>query len=102
MLQISRVVAKAETLFAAFNERFYYGEIATPAITVIPDGGRGAYGWASVDEVWNAEDGGYRELNVCAEYLDRPLPEVARTILHEMAHLYNLQHGIEDTSNNGY
>lgn len=101
-MQISKVVSKVEALFAAFNDHFYSGEIATPAITVHPDGGRGAYGWASVNEIWSAEDGQYRELNICAEYLDRPLAEVARTVLHEMVHLSNLQNGIMDTSNNGY
>ncbi len=36
------------------------------------------------------------------ETIDRPIGEVAATMLHEMAHLYNLTHGIEDVSNNGY
>ena len=44
----------------------------------------------------------YREINLCAEYLDRPIFELAATLLHEMAHLYNLVHGIQDVSNNGY
>ena len=101
-MQISKVLSKAETLFEAFNDHFYNGELATPAITVHPDGGRGAYGWASVQKIWSAEDGQYRELNICAEYLDRPLVEVACTILHEMVHIHNIQNGIEDTSNNGY
>ncbi|MCL2082956.1 MAG: hypothetical protein FWH04_06955 [Oscillospiraceae bacterium] len=30
------------------------------------------------------------------------MPEVCGTMLHEMAHLYNIHHGIEDVSNNGY
>jgi len=44
----------------------------------------------------------HREINLCAEYLDRPMPELCATLLHEMTHLYNLQHGIADVSNNGY
>ena len=31
-----------------------------------------------------------------------PISEVAATMLHEMAHLYNLVNGIKDVSNNGY
>ena len=73
-----------------------------PAITVSLDGGRGAYGWCSIHEIWNAENELYREINLCAEYLDRPITEIAATLLHEMSHLYNLQHGIQDVSNNGY
>lgn len=44
----------------------------------------------------------YCEINICAEYLDRPMTEVCATMLHEGAHLYNLLHEVEDTSNNGY
>ena len=102
MLNISEIVAKAEAMFDLFNDHFYAGEMARPAITVSPDGGRGAYGWCSVYEIWQANGAAYREINICAEYINRPIGEVAATMLHEMAHLYNLNHGIKDVSNNGY
>ena len=56
----------------------------------------------SIQEIWNADGEKYREINLCAEYLDRPIFELAATLLHEMAHLYNLEHDIQDVSNNGY
>ncbi|MDR1409601.1 MAG: SprT-like domain-containing protein [Oscillospiraceae bacterium] len=102
MLKISEIVKKTEDMFDLFNAHFYNNELIRPAITVSPDGGRGSYGWCSVYEIWNAEDEKYREINLCAEYLDRPMNEVCATLLHEMAHLYNLQNGIQDVSNNGY
>ena len=102
MLNISEIVAKAEAMFDLFNDHFYAGEMARPAITVSPDGGRGAYGWCTVYEIWQADGQAYREINICAEYINRPISEVAGTMLHEMAHLYNLNHGIKDVSNNGY
>ena len=103
MLNISEIVAKAEAMFDLFNDHFYAGEMARPVITVSPDGGgRGAYGWCSVYEIWQANGAAYREINICAEYINRPIGEVAATMLHEMAHLYNLKHGIKDVSNNGY
>ncbi|MFQ6829638.1 MAG: SprT-like domain-containing protein [Acutalibacter sp.] len=102
MLQISEIVRKTEEMFDLFNQHFYEGELNRPAITVSPDGGRGAYGWCSINEIWNASGEKYREINLCAEYLDRPIFELAATLLHEMAHLYNLVHGIQDVSNNGY
>lgn len=102
MLQISKVVSKAEAMFHDFNQHFYGGELTTPAITISPDGGHGAYGWTSVHQIWRAGEDKYYEINVCAEYLDRPIVEVARTMLHEMAHLYNIIHEIQDVSNNGY
>lgn len=89
-------------MFDLFNQHFYNGELIRPAITVSPDGGRGAYGWCSVYEIWNDQGEAFREINICAEYIDRPIAEVAATMLHEMAHLYDLTHGIEDVSNNGY
>lgn len=103
MLNVSEIVAKTEEMFDLFNHHFYADELTRPAITVSPDGGRGAYGWCSIYEVW--QKGGaeaYREINICAEYIDRPIGEVAATMLHEMAHLYNLTNGIKDVSNNGY
>lgn len=102
MLQISEIVKKTEEMFDLFNEHFYHDELTRPAITVSPDGGRGAYGWCSIQKIWNAEGEKYREINLCAEYLDRPIFELAATLLHEMAHLYNLEHDIQDVSNNGY
>lgn len=103
MLNVSEIVAKTEAMFDLFNDHFYAGEMTRPAITVSPDGGRGAYGWCSIYEIWqNAGQEAYREINICAEYIDRPISEVAATMLHEMAHLYDLTHGIKDVSNNGY
>ena len=54
MLQISEIVRKTEEMFDLFNKHFYEGELNRPAITVSPDGGRGAYGWCSINEIWNA------------------------------------------------
>ena len=102
MLQLSEIVRKTEEMFDLLGEHFYDNELTRPAITVSPDGGRGAYGWCSINEIWNASGEKYREINLCAEYLDRPIFELAATLLHEMAHLYNLVHSIQDVSNNGY
>ena len=75
MLQISEIVRKTEEMFDLFNKHFYEGELSRPAITVSPDGGRGAYGWCSINEIWNASGEKYREITLCAEYLDRPIFE---------------------------
>ena len=80
MLQISEIVRKTEEMFDLFNEHFYEGELSHPAITVSPDGGRGAYGWCSINEIWNASGEKYREINLCAEYLDRSIFGLAATL----------------------
>jgi hypothetical protein len=107
MINISAVVAEAEAMFDACNDRFYDGELDRPAITITPDAvtpgkGQNCYGWCSIKEIWNAENERFREINICADYLDRPIKEVAATMLHEMAHLYDLEHEIKDTSNGTY
>jgi len=99
MLQISEIVKKTEEMFDLFNKHFYSRELTRPAITVSPDGGRGAYGWCSIQEIWNTSDEKYREINLCT---DRPMAELAATLLHEMAHLYDLEHDIQDVSNSSY
>ena len=102
MLNVSEIVARTESMFDILNAHFYNNELIRPAITVSSDGGRGAYGWCSIYEIWQANGEAYREINISAEYIDRPIAEVAATMLHEMAHLYDLTHGIKDVSNNGY
>ena len=44
MLKISEIVKKTEEMFDLLGEHFYAGELARPAITVSPDGGKKAYG----------------------------------------------------------
>lgn len=48
MLQISEIVKKTEKIFDLFNGHFYSNELTRSTITVSPDGGRGAYGWCSI------------------------------------------------------
>lgn len=81
MIQISDIVAKTEAMFDLFNEHFYGATLTRPAITVSPDGGRGAYGWCSVYEIWKGNGEAYREINICAEYINHPIGEVAATML---------------------
>ncbi len=89
MLQISEIVRKTEEMFDLFNEHFY-GRAEPPGHHCITGRRARAYGWCSINEIWNASGAKYREINLCAEYLDRPIFELAATLLHEMAHLYNL------------
>lgn len=106
---ISATVAKLESLFSTFNDRFYGGALQMPVITVSPSGRRKAcYGWCTTWKAWQDgsdqtedTDGGYFEINLCAEYLARPFQETCATLLHEMAHLYSLQQDVQDTSRSG-
>ena len=82
----------------------------TPRVTVIiarlnADARRkGAkYGHTTVRKVWNDADTGNDtyEVAMAAEYINRPTSEVFGTLLHEMAHAYNLANDIKDTDQNG-
>ena len=97
------VIDELETLFSKFNARFFENKLERLVITVSPDHTRGAYGWCTSWKAWQngAKEGGFYEVNLCAEYLNWPYEETCSTLLHEMVHLLNLQDGVQDTSRSG-
>ena len=101
-VSLKPVIEELENLFSKFNARFFDGGLEKPVITVSPDHTRGAYGWCTGWKAWKAgEDEGHYEINLCAEYLNRPFEETCGTLIHEMVHLQNLQDGVQDTSRSG-
>lgn len=77
-----------------------------PVIVVNSKGKRPAYGWCTGWKAWsdneNADkDEGYYEICITSEHLNREPKEVAETMLHEMAHLYNTLQGVQDCSRSG-
>lgn len=102
-ISLTPTLENIESLFSNFNEHFYNNKLHHALLTISPDSTKGSYGWCTTYEAWkfkNSENG-YFEINICAEYLNRPFEEVCATLLHEMAHLYNLQNDIKDTSRGG-
>lgn len=97
------VISELESLFSTFNKAFFEGKLEQPVITVSPDNTRGAYGWCTGWKAWQngEENGGFYEINLCAEYLNQPFEETCGTLIHEMVHLWNLQEGVQDTSRSG-
>lgn len=107
------IVEKLESLFSSFNDHFYNRELQQPVITISPNNRRvNCVGWCSSWKVWDNngsqpepvgenKGSGYYEINICAEYLDKHFEEICETLLHEMAHLYNAQSDIQDTSRSG-
>lgn len=85
-----------EELFNIFNEHFYSGELEKPIISIQRDMSS-SYGWCTTYKAWSTTDNQeFYEINLCAEYLNRTLSETCATLLHEMAHLYNITHNIQD------
>ena len=61
-----------------------------------------AYGHVTVSEIWKVKGEQKHELNIGAGTLDRPIENVCATKLHEMVHLYNMEHGVQDCSRGGH
>lgn len=102
MKNYHETVKMLDQLFDQLNKKYYNSEIGKPVITVMHDHTKSAYGWCTTQKIWKAGEEEFYEINICAEYLNRPIAEVAATLLHEMAHLYNLEHDIKDCSGGGY
>lgn len=102
METLNNVIGKLYTYFDLLNTHYYDDELVQPIITVQKDfnskKNQQTLGWCSVEKVWNDGKDKTREINICAESLSRPIEDVVGTLLHEMAHLFNLQQGIKDTS----
>lgn len=96
----SRTAGYLEKIFRGLNGYFFEGEeIAEPIITI--QNTPNAYGHVSVAKTWQAKGQEKHELNIGAGTLDRPIEDVCATMLHEMVHLYNMEHQVKDTSRGG-
>lgn len=98
-VKTSRSAGYIEKMFRTINADSFGGVIEEPIITiqVTP----GAYGHVSVAKVWKRGEETRHELNIAADWLDRPIEQVVATLIHEMVHLYNLQNGVQDCSRGG-
>lgn len=97
----SRSAGYLEKMFRQLNADSFGGELEEPIITIQTT--PGAYGHVTVGKTWKkgAEGEWRHELNISADWLDRPIENVVATMLHEMTHLYNIQHDIQDCSRGG-
>lgn len=86
-------------VFKAINDEYFDNELEVPTITI--QSTVGAYGHVSVNKVWHSTEIATHELNLSADYLNRPIENIVATLIHEACHLYAMQNDIKDTSNNG-
>lgn len=73
-------------------------------ITIQGNGNRkNVMGWCTVNKVWQDTFNNEKkyEIAIIGEYLNRGMHLVLSTLLHEMAHEYNLENKIIDVSRNG-
>jgi DNA-directed RNA polymerase subunit RPC12/RpoP len=88
-----------EYAFDVFN-RVYFNNELPPVVITIQDSKR-SYGHYTVYAEWRVENERLHEINVSSSYLNRPLPAVLSTLVHEMVHFYCALHGIKDCSGSG-
>lgn len=98
----SKMIEQLERLFNRLNKDLFNNELPLPIITIQSRGKRqGVLGWFTTRKIWENGNGGRYEINIVAESLNRPYIEIAETMLHEMCHLYNKEHDIQDCSRGG-
>lgn len=98
-MKMSDVVTKLENLFDLLNAAYFEDKLPKPVIT-----GQSTpkfYGHCSTKKIWKSENDARYEINIGAEYLNRPSADTAATMCHEMVHLYCLENGINDTCQKG-
>ena len=88
-----------------FLERAYiilnrvYFEDSLPEVVITIQSSQRAYGHITTEKIWKDEYDAYYEINISAEYLNRPVENIISTLIHEMCHLYAMVNNIKDTSN---
>ena len=98
-VKTSRTAGYLEKIFRALNADWFGGELEEPIITI--QSTPKAYGHVTVAKAWKRKDNWRHELNLGAEMLNRPIEHVVATMVHEMVHLYNIAHNVQDCSRGG-
>ncbi|MED2935299.1 SprT-like domain-containing protein [Bacillus wiedmannii] len=103
MITIDKINAELYRAYNIFNHHFFEGTLPSAAITIQSSyHHKLAMGWCTTKEIWGDKEGNNKlyEINISAEYIDYEFYETMDTLLHEMVHLYNKVHDIQDTSRN--
>lgn len=98
-MKMSETIAALEDIFDKLNAIYFEGKLPKPVITVqtTPK----AYGHCSTKKIWKAETEGMYEINLGAEFINRPKEQTCATLLHEMVHLYCNENEIAETCQKG-
>lgn len=101
--QYLETVTFLSDLYDYMNKRLFGGELIKPVITINPDEKNKAYGWITRENLWheNENDGGMYEINISAQFLNRPISEITATLIHEMCHQWARENKFQDTTRMG-
>ena len=95
-MKVSDEVVFLEGAFDRLNDRFFESALSRPAITI--QSTPGAHGHFTPYDAWDDSGIKLKEINLGAESLDRPVPNIIATLMHEMVHYWCHIQGIKDTS----
>lgn len=98
-MKMSETIKILEDLFDKLNGIYFEDKLNKPVITV--QSTPRAYGHCSTKKIWKSESESSYEINIGAEFINRPIESTAATLLHEMVHLYCLENNIADTCQKG-
>lgn len=87
LTKYSRLAGYLEKLYDKLNTSFFDGQLTRPVITI--QSTSRAYGHYTLYDAWSVKGEGYKEINIAAGTLDRPIEYTVVTMLHEMCHQYN-------------
>ena len=98
-MKMSETITALENIFDKLNALYFEGALPRPVITVqtTPK----AYDHCSTKKIWKSENEGMYEINLGAEFINRPKESTCATLLHEMVHLFCTENEIADTCQNG-
>lgn len=95
---LSNTIKELHRLYKYINDYKFGGSLPEVIITIQSKGKTNALGWFSVGKVWEHGEERKHEINISAESINRGYLEVARTLWHEMIHLYCAENDIKDVS----
>lgn len=98
-MKMSETITALEVLFDKLNGIYFEGKLPKPVITV--QSSPKAYGHCTTKQIWQSDDSVMYEINLSAEFINRPMANTAATLCHEMVHLYCLVNEIQDTCQKG-
>ncbi len=84
--------------FNSINTNFFEGKLEKVIITLKEGAKKNAFGWIEIHTNWRQGKEERHEINISADFLDRPINHIIATLMHEMCHLYAIQNDIKDTS----
>lgn len=95
-------IAELERAFRMFADLSFKRQMPLPVITIQTAGRKAAAAWFWQERWQNGQPRRLPEINICAEYLNLGVEDIAEFLLHEMCHYANYLDGIRDCSSSQY